>query len=278
MNRRRALDLAMYVLTALCTLVTVSVLLLILGYVVWQGGRSLNWAFFFSLPAAPGEAGGGAANAIAGSALLLGLAAAIGIPIGVLAGIFTAEFGGGLLARAARFAADLLNGVPSILLGIFAYVLIVLPMRRFSALAGAFALSLILMPIAFRTTEEFLRMVPQSLREAAFSLGASRWRAAVTVVVPAASRGIATGIVLGLARIAGETAPLMFTSFGNRFWSLRVDQPVASLPLMIFNFAISPYRDWHNQAWAAALLLLLVALTANGAVRLLLARNASRKD
>lgn len=270
---RRAKDMAMYALAGLCALVTVSVLLLILGFVIWRGGHSLNWSFFFHLPAAPGEAGGGAANAIAGSALLLGLAAAIGIPVGVLAGIYTAEFGGGILASSARYAADLLNGIPSILLGIFSYVLIVLPMRRFSALAGAVALSLILIPITFRTTEEFLRMVPQSLREAAYSLGASRWRAVVTVVVPVASRGIATGIVLGLARIAGETAPLLFTSFGNRFWSLRIDQPVASLPQMIFNFAISPYQDWHGQAWAGALLLLLVVMAASGAMRVLLVRH-----
>lgn len=273
MKRRHLIDWAMCSLTALCAAVTVSLLLLILGFVVWKGGHSLTWAFLFNMPVAPGETGGGAANAIAGSALLLGLAAAIGIPIGILAGIYTAEFGGGALASSARYAAELLNGVPSILLGIFSYVVIVLPMRRFSALAGAFALSLILIPITFRTTEEFLRMVPLTLREAAYSLGASRWRAVVTVVVPAASRGIATGIVLGMARIAGETAPLLFTSFGNRFWTLRIDQPVASLPQMIFSFGISPYEDWHGQAWAAALLLLAAVMAANGSVRLLLAGN-----
>ncbi len=259
-------------LTGLCALVAVFVLFFILGYLVYYGGKSLNWAFFTQLPKPAGETGGGMANAIVGSGKLLLLASLVGIPIGFLGGVYLGEFGGKTFPFFVRYTTDLLNGVPSIVMGIFAYTVVVLPMRHFSALAGGLALGVMMIPISVRSTEESLRSVPQPLREGALALGASKWRTVATVVVPAAARGIVTGIVLALARVAGETAPLLFTSFGNQFWSPGWNQPTASLPVMIFTYAISPYNDWHRQAWAAGLVLLGLVLLANITARLMVSR------
>ncbi|MGA2325664.1 MAG: phosphate ABC transporter permease PstA [Bryobacteraceae bacterium] len=270
MSRRRFVNALMFGITGLCALLTVSVLFFILGYLLWYGGRSLSWSFLTQLPKPPGEAGGGMANAIVGTGKLLLLTTLIGVPVGFVAGVYLSEFGSGSFPAVVRYTADLLNGVPSIVVGIFAYALVVVPMRHFSALAGAVALSLMVIPITMRTTEQFLRAVPQSLREAALALGASKWQTVATVVIPAGFRGILTGTILGVARVAGETAPLLFTSFGNQYWSSGFNQPTASLPVMIFTFAVSPYDDWHRQAWAAGLVLLALMLTANVAARLVL--------
>ena len=263
-------NIIMFGLTGVCTFLTVSVLFFILGYLVWQGGRSLNWNFFTQLPKPVGEEGGGMANAIVGSGKLLLLASLIGIPVGFLGGVYLAEFGGKTLGFFVRYTTDLLNGVPSIVMGIFAYTVVVLPMRHFSTLAGGLALGIMMIPIAVRSTEEFLRAVPKPLREASLALGASQWKTVVRVVIPAAMRGIITGVMLDLARVAGETAPLLFTSFSNRFWSPGWNQPTASLPVMIYTYAVAPYDDWHRQAWAAGLVLLALVLLANIAARLLL--------
>ncbi|HWR50850.1 MAG TPA: phosphate ABC transporter permease PstA [Bryobacteraceae bacterium] len=273
---RKAVNATMLGITGLCALATVSVLLFILGYLVWNGGRSLNLDFFTQLPKPVGEVGGGMANAIVGSAKLLGLAAAIGVPVGFLAGVYVAEFGGTFFPFVIRYVTDLLNGVPSIVIGIFAYALIVVPMKRFSVLAGAFALAIMVIPITLRTTEQFLRAVPDSLREGALALGASKWRMVATVVIPAGLRGILTGTLLGVARVAGETAPLLFTAFSNRYWNTAWDEPTASLPVMIFTYAISPYEDWHRQAWAAGLVLLGFMLAANIAARMILSPKGAR--
>ncbi len=272
---RKTVNVVMLSLTGACALLVVSVLFFILGYLVWHGGRSLNWDFLTKLPKPVGETGGGMANAIVGSAKLLLLASLAGIPIGLLGGIYLAEFGGKTLGFLVRYTTDLLNGVPSIVMGIFAYTVVVLPMRHFSALAGGFALGVMMIPISVRCTEEFLRAVPRSLREAAMALGASKWKTIATVVLPAAAPSVMTGMLLGLARVAGETAPLLFTAFSNRFWSPGWNQPIASLPVMIFTYAISPYDDWHRQAWAAGLVLLALVLVANVGARLLLARRVS---
>ncbi len=267
MIRRKIVNAVMFSITGACAALAVSILFFILGYLLWYGGRSVNWNFFVSLPASVGEAGGGMANAIVGTAELLALTALIGIPIGLTAGVYLAEFGGARFSFMVRYATDLLNGVPSIVVGIFAYAIVVVPMKRFSALAGAVALSVMVIPITVRTTEQFLRAVPDSLREAALALGAPRWRMVATVALPAAMRGIITGTILGIARVAGETAPLLFTSFNNRYWSTGIDQPISSLPVMVFTYAISPYEDQHRQAWAAGLVLLSLMLAANVAVR-----------
>jgi phosphate transport system permease protein len=261
-------------LTAACALASVSVLLFILGYLVWYGGKSLSWAFFTQLPKPVGEIGGGMANAIVGSGKVLLMAALVGVPIGFMAGVYLAEFGGSTTTFLIRYTTDLLNGVPSIVMGIFAYTVVVLPMHHFSALAGGLALGVMMIPIAVRSTEEFLRGVPQTLREGAMALGASKWKAVATVVIPAAARGILTGIILDLARVAGETAPLLFTAFNNRFWSSGWNQPTASLPVMIFTYAIAPYDDWHRQAWAAGLVLLALVLLTNIGARWLLPKKA----
>lgn len=265
----------MLTLTGVCALVAVAVLFFILGYLVYHGGTAINWAFFTKLPAPVGEIGGGMANAIVGSAKLLLLASLFGVPIGFLGGIYLAEFSNSTVAFVVRYAADLLNGVPSIVIGIFAYALVVLPFKHFSTLAGAFALGLMMIPITLRSTEEFLHSVPRALREGSMALGASKWRTITSVVVPAAYRGIMTAILLALARVAGETAPLLFTAFGNRYWSPGVGQPTASLPVMIFTYAISPYDDWHRQAWAAGLVLLALILIVNIFARAILSRGAA---
>ena len=265
----------MLTMTGLCALVTVSVLFFILGYLVFHGGTSVSWNFFTKLPTPVGESGGGMANAIVGSAKLLLLASMFGVPLGFLGGIYLAEFSGSTTAFVVRYAADLLNGVPSIVIGIFAYALVVLPFKHYSTLAGAFALGVMMIPITLRSTEEFLHSVPRALREGAMALGASKWKTIATVVVPAAYRGIVTAILLALARVAGETAPLLFTAFGNRFWSPGWEQPTASLPVMIYTYAISPYEDWHRQAWAAGLVLLGLILVVNIVARAILARGVS---
>jgi phosphate transport system permease protein len=272
---RKFVSSFMLTLTGLCALVSVSVLFFILGYLVFNGGKSLNWAFFTELPKPVGESGGGMANAIVGSAKLLLAASLFGVPIGFFGGIYLAEFSGAKVASVVRYAADLLNGVPSIVIGIFAYSLVVLPFKHSSTLAGAFALGLMMIPITLRSTEEFLGAVPRMLREGAMALGASKWKTIKTVIVPAAYRGILTAILLALARVAGETAPLLFTALGNRFWSQGWTQPTASLPVMIYNYAVSPYEDWHRQAWAAGLVLLGLILIINILARTILSRGVA---
>ena len=274
-RRRRLVNNFMLTLTGVCAFVTVATLFLILAYLVYNGGKSVNLDFFTKLPRAPGESGGGMANAIVGSAEIVALATIMGIPIGFLAGIYLSEWGGKTVPFLVRYTCDLLNGVPSIVIGIFAWTVIVKPMGNFSAFAGGVALSIMLIPIAARSTEQFLQEVPRSLREGSLALGASKWRTIALVVVPAARKGILTGMILGVARIAGETAPLLFTSLNNQFWSTGLREPTASLPVMIFTHAVAPYEDWHRQAWAAGLVLLALVLAANIAARLILSRGAS---
>ena len=269
---RKSLNVVMLTLTGLSAFGVVSILFLILGYLIWNGGRSLNLDFFTQLPKPVGETGGGMANAIVGSLKLLLLAALMGLPVGLLAGIYLAEFGGRFFSFVIRYTTDLLNGVPSIVIGIFAYSLVVLPVKHFSTLAGGVALGIMVIPITVRASEEFLRSIPGSLREGAMALGASKWRTIATVILPAASGGIITGMLLALARVAGETAPLLFTAFSNRYWSSGWEQPIASLPVMIYTYAIAPYDDWHRQAWAAGLILLGLVLLANVGCRLVLNR------
>lgn len=270
---RKTVNSVMLTLTGVAAFGVVCVLFLILGYLIWNGGASLNWNFFTQLPKPVGETGGGMANAIVGSLKLLLLAALMGLPIGLLAGVYLAEFGGKTFSFVIRYTTDLLNGVPSIVIGIFAYALVVLPVKHFSALAGGVALGIMVIPITVRSTEEFLRAVPGTLREGAMALGASKWKTIATVVLPAASGGILTGMLLALARVAGETAPLLFTAFGNRYWAPGWGQPIASLPVMIYTYAISPYDDWHRQAWAAGLVLLMLVLLSNLGARFILARS-----
>ncbi|MBZ5606856.1 MAG: phosphate ABC transporter permease PstA [Acidobacteriia bacterium] len=273
--RRNILNNVMLTLTGLCALLTASILILILGFLVWNGWRSLNWNFFTKLPLSAGESGGGMANAIVGSGILILISIVIGVPVGFLGGVYLAEFGGKTVPMLVRYTADLLNGVPSIVIGIFAWTVIVVRSHHFSAWAGGIALSLMMIPIGLRSTEQFLRAVPNSLREGSLALGASKTRTIMTVIVPAAKQGILTGMILGVARIAGETAPLLFTSFNNQFWSNKLGEPTASLPFMIYYFAVSPYEDWHRQAWAAGLVLLVLVLLANIAARWVLARGVS---
>lgn len=271
---RKTVNVIMLSLTGLCALVTVSALFLILGCLAWKGASSIHWSFFTNLPAPVGETGGGIANAIVGSGKLLMLAALVGIPVGLLGAVYLAEFAGSTSAFFVRYATDLLNGVPSIVIGIFAYTVVVIPMHHFSALAGGFALGVMMVPIILRSCEEFLRNVPRSLREGAMAVGASKWKTIATVVIPAASSGILTAILLSLARVAGETAPLVFTAFGNQFWPHGLNQPTAALPVVIYNYALSPYDDWHRQAWAAGLVLILLVVVTNLLTRLLLQRQA----
>jgi phosphate transport system permease protein len=272
---RKTVNIVMLTLTGVCALVAVSVLFFILGYLVYHGGRDINWDFFTKLPTPVGESGGGMANAIVGTGKLLLVAVLIGVPIGLLGGVYLAEFGGRVVPFVVRYTADLLNGAPSIVIGIFAYAIVVMPVRHFSTLAGGFALGIMMIPIVLRSTEEFLSSVPRSMREGALALGASKWKTISSVIVPAASRGILTAILLALARVAGETAPLLFTAFGNRFWSPGWGQPTASLPVMIYTYAVGPYDDWHRQAWAAGLVLLGLVLLTNIIVRTVLSGGAS---
>jgi phosphate transport system permease protein len=262
-------------LTGVFTVLTVSALFLILGLLLYNGASSLDWNFFTKLPLSPGELGGGMANAIVGSLEIVGMAALIGIPIGFIAGIYLSEFEDKRFASAVRFVADLLNGMPSIVVGLLAWSLVVVPMKTFSAISGSVALAVMLIPIVTRQTEQFLREVPQSLREGALALGASKWKMIVTVVVPAGSKGILTGMILGIARISGESAPLLFTALNNQFWAGGLRQPTAALPVMIYFRALSPYDDWHRQAWAAGLVLIALVLIANISARYVLARGIS---
>lgn len=272
--RKRVVNLIMLSLSGLCAVSVCAVLFFILGYLVWYGGRSLNWAFFTHLPVPVGEMGGGMANAIVGSAKLLLLASLIGVPIGFLGGVYLSEYGKGTLPWLVRYTTDLLNGVPSIVMGIFVYGLVVLPMHHFSTFAGGIALGIMMIPIALRSTEEFLRAVPMSLREASLALGANKVKAIMTVVIPAAIHGIVTGVMLDLARVAGETAPLLFTALNNQFWSHGWNDSTASLPVMIFAYAISPYEDWHRQAWAAGFVLLTSVLLVNIVARLIVSKRS----
>ncbi|MFZ3202016.1 MAG: phosphate ABC transporter permease PstA [Candidatus Acidiferrales bacterium] len=275
---RKSLNIVMLTLTGLAAFAVVSVLFMILGYLVWKGGKSLNWNFFTKLPVPVGESGGGVANAILGSMKLLFLAAVMGLPIGLVAGVYLAEYGGKAYSFVIRYTTDLLNGVPSIIIGIFAAALFVLPVHHFSTFSGGAALAIMIIPITLRSTEEFLRAVPGSLREGAMALGASKWKTIATVVLPAAKGGIITGVLLALARVAGETAPLLFTALGNEFWSPGWNQPTAALPLVIYNYAISPYDDYHRQAWAAGLVLLALVLLTNIGTRVAIGRGGASRS
>ena len=242
---------------------------LVFFHLVVNGAGSVNWDFFTKLPAPVGAAGGGMVNAIVGSLELLALAGAIGIPVGVLGGVYLAEYGSARINSVLRFLADVLNGIPSITWGVVVYGLVVLRLKGFSAYAGGLALSLIMIPLILRTTEEVVLLVPNGYREASLALGVSRWKTIVHIVMKTASKGIITGILLALARVGGETAPLLFTAFGNRFWNHSLSQPIAALPLQIFTYAISPYDDWHRQAWAGALVLVTGVFCVNVIVRIL---------
>jgi phosphate transport system permease protein len=270
--RRKIVSHTIVVLCAAAVLLALIPLALVLFYVVSQGISSLNWAFFTHMPTPVGEPGGGMANSIVGSLMVTGLGAAFAIPIGLMAGIYASEYRGTRLASFVRFAADTLNGVPSIVIGVFAYGVAVLPFHRFSAVAGGVALGIMMLPLVTRTTEELLVLVPPSLREGALALGATRARAVFTVVVPAALPGILTGILLALARVAGETAPLLFTAFNNRYFTSDIREPISTLTVQVFTYAISPYEDWHRQAWAGALVLVAIVLTCSLLARFATAR------
>lgn len=256
-------------LTFVCAVLVLLPLVLVFYHTIEMGFGSMNWAFFTKLPKAVGEAGGGMANAIVGTFILIGEAALLGVPVGVLGGVYLSEYGGTQFNWLIRFGADVLNGVPSITWGIVVYALLVVPMHGPSALAGGVVLGMMMIPLVMRTTEEVLQLVPQSYREAALALGIAKWRTIAQIVIRTALKGIVTGALLALARIAGETAPLLFTAFGNLGWAHSLKEPVAAIPLLIFNYAISPYDDWHRQAWAGALVLLLLVLAVNISVRVL---------
>jgi phosphate transport system permease protein len=265
--RRRITDHVMTGVAVLTVILVLVPLFAIFAYLVYRGVGSINWAFLTQTPKPVGEAGGGMANAIVGSGFILALASILGVPVGVGAGIYVAEYGRNRFGDVIRFTADVLNGVPSIVIGIVAYSIVVLYQKHFSALAGGVALAIMMIPTITRTTEEMLLLVPQALREAAYGLGIPRWRTTLSITLRTATSGVITGIMLAFARVAGETAPLLFTAFGNQFWNLRADQPTAALPLQIFNYAISPYDEWHRQAWAGALVLIILIVTAVAALR-----------
>jgi phosphate transport system permease protein len=267
LTRRKIVNMIMISLCVIAGIVTILPLLYIFFYTTKSGLTSLNLDFFTQLPKPAGEVGGGMANAIVGSLILIGLGSVIGIPVGILAGIYVSEYSGNIISTIVKFTTDVLSGIPSIIVGIFAYGIIVLPMKRFSAIAGGFALGILMIPTIAKITEEMLRLVPQTLREASLALGVSRWKTTLFVVVKTASSGIITGILLAIARAAGETAPLLFTSLGNSFWQTSIDEPMAALPLQIFSYAISPYDDWHRQAWAGAFVLILLVFVVNLIVR-----------
>jgi phosphate transport system permease protein len=265
--RRRVTDHLMTGVAVLTVVLVLAPLIAIFGYLLYKGIGSINWAFLTQTPKPVGESGGGMANGIIGSAVILGIASILGVPLGIGAGIYLAEFGRNRFGDTIRFTADVLNGVPSIVIGIVAYSIVVLYQKHFSALAGGVALSIMMVPTICRTTEEMLLLVPQALREAAYGLGIPRWRTTLSITLRTATSGIITGVMLAFARVAGETAPLLFTAFGNQFWSLHLNQPTAALPLQIFNYAISPYDEWHRQAWAGALVLIILIVSAVSAVR-----------
>jgi phosphate transport system permease protein len=266
---RKFKNVLMQVITCICAVLVIAPLGFIFYHLIELGFSSLNLAFFTNLPKPVGESGGGMANAIVGTFVLLGLAAVLGVPIGVLGGVYLAEYGGTRLKWWLRFGADVLNGVPSITWGMVVYAMVVMPMKGFSALAGAMVLGMIMIPLVMRNTEEILLLVPTGYREAALALGISHWRTILQIVLRTALKGIITGILLALARVAGETAPLLFTAMGNRFWNHHLTEPISALPLQIFSYAISPYEDWHRQAWAGALVLLLFVALVNVSVRVL---------
>ncbi len=257
---RKAFNYLMIGLCGLATLAAVGVLLMVVGYTLSRGIPYLNLEFITQTARPLGEAGGGMRHEILGTLILIGLASLLGTPVGLLAGIFLAEYGGRILGPAVRLVADVLTGVPSIVIGIFVFVLIVRPMGSFSALAGGIALGIIMLPVVARTTEEMMKLVPGTYREAALALGVRRWRVIMSVVIPGARTGIVTGVMLAVARIAGETAPLIFTALGNRFGFAGLDQPIGALPLQIWRYAVSPYPSWHQQAWAASFLLIMLVL------------------
>ena len=264
--RRRITDHFMTGVAVLTVVLVLAPLVAIFGYLVYRGLGSINWAFLTQTPKPVGESGGGMANAIAGSVLILGIASIIGVPFGIGAGIYLAEFGRNRFGSAIRFTADVLNGVPSIVIGIVAWAILVRG-RGFSAMAGGVALAIMMVPTICRTTEEMLLLVPQALREAAYGLGVPRWRTTLSITLRTATSGVITGVMLAFARVAGETAPLLFTALGNTFWSLRYDQPTAALPLQIYVYANSPYEDWHRQAWAGSFVLIVLIVGAVAAVR-----------
>ncbi|HEX7978134.1 MAG TPA: phosphate ABC transporter permease PstA [Gemmatimonadaceae bacterium] len=259
--RRRATSVVMVAFTCLAAALAIVPLVAILAYLIKQGAGALSLDFFTSMPKPVGESGGGMANAIVGTLILIGIASTVGLPVGIGAGLYLAERGGTRLANLVRFLADVLNGLPSIVMGIFAWEFLVRPIGHFSALAGGAAIGAMMIPLVTRTTEEMVRTVPQSLREAALALGFPRWRTSLQIVLRTALGGIVTGVLVAVARVAGETAPLLFTAFGNQFFSTRLTQPIAALPLQVFTYAISPYDEWHAQAWAGALVLIALVLT-----------------
>lgn len=267
-QRRKLKSAVMILLCVIAAFVALLPLLYIFFYTTMKGASSLNLAFFTELPKPVGESGGGMANAIVGTFVLVGLGSVIGIPVGLMAGIYVTEYSKSLIANIVKFVTDVLSGIPSIIIGIFAYGVVVLPMQRFSALAGGFALGILMIPTITRTTEEMLKLVPHSLREAALALGIPRWKTTIRIVLRTASGGIITGILLAIARAAGETAPLLFTSFGNSFWATNLDGPMASIPVQIFNYAISPYEEWHRKAWAGAFVLICLVFIVSLIVRL----------
>jgi phosphate transport system permease protein len=274
---RKIKNSGMQLFTCACALLVLAPLLLVFYHLIHSGIGAVNWDFFTKLPKPVGETGGGMANAIVGTFVLLGIASLLGVPVGVLGGVYLSEYGSSKLNWWVRFGADVLNGVPSIIWGMVVYALVVLPMKGFSAWAGGIVLGMMMVPLIMRTTEEVLQLVPNGYREASLALGIAQWRTIVQVVVRTALKGIVTGVLLALARVAGETAPLLFTAFGNRFWNHNLSDPIAALPLQIFNYAISPYEDWHRQAWAGALVLLLLITTINVSVRVL-TRDRFRKN
>ncbi len=267
---------AMSGVAVLCAVCVILPLALVLGHLVREGLNSINWAFFTQLPKPVGEAGGGMANAIVGTFTLLGLALLVGVPVGLLGGVFLSEYGNERLNFWIRFGADILNGVPSIVWGMAAYALVVVPTKTFSAWSGGLALGFIMIPLVLRTTEEVLVLVPNAYREAALALGLPRWKIITHIVLRSAVKGIVTGVLLALGRVAGETAPLLFTAFGNRFWSHHLSEPIAALPLQIFTYAISPYDDWHRQAWAGALVLVALVFLLSIGVRFLFSDRKKR--
>lgn len=269
---RRIMNSAATVAAAGSVVLVLLPLIAVFGYLIFKGAGSINWAFLTQTPKPPGEVGGGMANAIAGSALILFIGSIAGVPIGIGAGIFLAEYGRNRFGNVIRFTADVLNGVPSIIVGIVAYSLVVLTQGHFSALAGGVALAIMMIPTIARTTEEMLLLVPNQVREAAYGLGVSRWRTTLSITLRTATSGVITGVMLAFARVAGETAPLLFTAFGNSFWNWKVNEPTAALPLQIFAYAISPYDDWHRQAWAGALILIVLIIASVSAVRLVAGR------
>src|SRR6266576_1395464 len=271
--RRRITDHVMTGAAVLTVVIVLAPLVAIFGYVVYRGVGAINWAFLTQTPKPVGEAGGGMANAIVGSALILGIASLVGVPFGIGAGIYLAEFGRNRMGSVIRFTSDVLSGVPSIVIGIVAWSILVRD-RGFSALAGGLALAIMMVPTITRTTEEMLLLVPQALREAAYGLGVSRWRTTLSIVLRTATSGVITGIMLAFARIAGETAPLLFTALGNTFWNLRYNQPTAALPLQIYVYANSPYDDWHRQAWAGSLVLIVLIVVSVAAVRYVVRRGS----